>query len=1347
MAQYVADTLRRGQSGLGAFAIAEFSDLKLSDTIAIDLTDRDNFPTWRRTSFMSCYVISEDKIYRLGADVTIPGQIWTEVIYSDPDALVHDDVFGTDGFIKPELLRNLFINDSFVVDSEIAMLAVSSVTGNVFVRTDTGHVFLKLNNDDPSDISDFADITANTGAVTSVNGMTGSVSITIANLLSNPTNLTDFNAAVASNALVISHSASIASLTTNKADLVSGKVPLSQLPYVFDNGLSTTGSEVKLGGVLLYDTEIVLDAFNFKFNNTGAGQFGLDLGSDVEGDLFYRGSDGYLKRLPIGADGQFLKVSGTSLIYGSGGGGGGGGDFWPLNGPATLLGDVTINGGNHGIEISIPYDFSSENIFEIQSYRTDDANINTGLRIDPQSGSYSNLLYNNEDDIQSAVEVLAGGVEMRWRDVSIPISNSLYVGSSGVMISAPQGGFTVTDFAGSGNRIVISDSAGKLGVQNILTGALGGTGVANTGKTITISGNTSIGSSAHTVSFLTSGNTSITLPASGTIATLSGSETFTNKTLTSPVINFGSDADGDILARVSGAYARLAKGSNGTFLGVSSGILGYYSPPSGSGTVTSVDASGGTTGLSFSGGPITGSGTLTLSGTLTAVNGGTGIATYAQGDLIYSSATNTLSKLAKNITATRYISNTGTTNNPAWSQVDLTNGVTGRLPFANLAQITALSVFGVTGGSTADGASIAGTADQILRINGAASALAFGSIDLSKTAAVGTSVLPIANGGTASATQNFVDISTNQASIAGNKTWTGLPTFTPTVTTGNGLVVSSASGLTTGNIVSLSSITTAINGGSVLNVAISGTNANSARTTIAATFSATNTGTTSVNVAGLFTASGGATNKAISINNGIFEHVRTADFSSTVTMQSVLNNTNVEIFNLTNTGIPTWNVYNSSNAKLGDASFNTPGGTIGIILRNSNATGRYDIAFVNATSQLYILNNTSAISTKVIIGSNGTASATLHTVGRGTTTGANLRIANSADTAAFTVNDQGDAVLTKTFVVGGTTITSGSVGFDFQSTTLGMMMPRVTNIASVSTPVAGMIAYDAATNKFNFRESTSWIQLGGITNGAANNELPKSNGTNLVASGLFSSATGTISTSASSLTLEAGGANSLVFKANGNIVAGVSFVGRIFINAVAGVARIGGNDVGGSSTDNITFASGDVLSGNGNSGDVIIATGSPLGTGIKGLVKIQGTNTNSSASAGDVGEEINSTISAYANYTTTATYQNITSITLTPGDWDLSAFFTHSTNSATVSGGSNAIFVISTTTASATGATEGINLAYVSQSAFGSSKSSGAIPRYRISITGSTTYYLNTQATFTVGNPQYVGGLRARRMR
>lgn len=68
----------------------------------------------------------------------------------------------------------------------------------------------------------------------------------------------------------------------------------------------------------------------------------------------------------------------------------------------------------------------------------------------------------------------------------------------------------------------------------------------------------------------------------------------------------------------------------------------------------------------------------------------------AQGDLLYGSATDIFSALAKSTAATRYLANTGANNDPAWAQVDLTNGVANVLPVSNGGTgVAALSLHGV----------------------------------------------------------------------------------------------------------------------------------------------------------------------------------------------------------------------------------------------------------------------------------------------------------------------------------------------------------------------------------------------------------------------------------------------------------------------------------------------------------------------------------------------------------------------------------------------------------------------------------------------------------------------------
>jgi len=90
---------------------------------------------------------------------------------------------------------------------------------------------------------------------------------------------------------------------------------------------------------------------------------------------------------------------------------------------------------------------------------------------------------------------------------------------------------------------------------------------------------------------------------------------------------FGT-TQGQVLYRSPSGWVATTGGTNGACLTYTSGppiIIqwGSCSSGGGSGTVTSVAMSGGTTGLAFTGGPVTTARTLTAGGTLAVANGGT----------------------------------------------------------------------------------------------------------------------------------------------------------------------------------------------------------------------------------------------------------------------------------------------------------------------------------------------------------------------------------------------------------------------------------------------------------------------------------------------------------------------------------------------------------------------------------------------------------------------------------------------------------------------------------------------------------------------------------------------------
>lgn len=114
------------------------------------------------------------------------------------------------------------------------------------------------------------------------------------------------------------------------------------------------------------------------------------------------------------------------------------------------------------------------------------------------------------------------------------------------------------------NLVAFDGTSGKLIKQaGVVTAAQGGTGVANNAAmTVTGSGNF-----AYTRTL--TGATNVTFPTTGTLATLAGAETLTNKTLTAPNLGtptqlVGTNITGTATGLTSGSATNIAGGSNGT---------------------------------------------------------------------------------------------------------------------------------------------------------------------------------------------------------------------------------------------------------------------------------------------------------------------------------------------------------------------------------------------------------------------------------------------------------------------------------------------------------------------------------------------------------------------------------------------------------------------------------------------------------------------------------------------------------------------------------------------------------------------------------------------------------------
>ena len=401
---------------------------------------------------------------------------------------------------------------------------------------------------------------------------------------------------------------------------------------------------------------------------------------------------------------------------------------------------------------------------------------------------------------------------------------SLRAAGSGSSTAINQGETAILYCDGT-SIIPATTSAPFAGVLPITQGGTGGT-TANDARTNL--GATGIGSAVFTASTTAAARAAIAAAASGAnsdITSLTGLTTplsvaqggTGSNTAGGARTSLGAAASGsnnDITALTNSAGIQIGAPTGGAqgvgTINATGLFINGVGVGTGSGSVTSIAVSGGTTGLTTTGGPVTTSGTITLGGTLAVANGGTGQTSYTDGQLL--------------------IGNTGTgglskATLTAGSGITITNGG-GSITISSVSSggtVTSVSGSGGTTGMTLSGGPITGSGTLTLGgtlgiANGGTNASSISGARLNLGAAASgansditsltglTTPLAINQGGTGQTSY------TDGQLLIGNTATAGLSKAT--LTAGSGISITNGNGTIT--------ITSLAGGGSVTSVSGSG---------------------------------------------------------------------------------------------------------------------------------------------------------------------------------------------------------------------------------------------------------------------------------------------------------------------------------------------------------------------------------------------------------------------------------------------------------------------------------------------------------------------------------------------